>query len=129
MLGITEIVVMSTFSIIGAVIIMHFSFINWRKKKQIDYDFELKKIKLRSRRKPAPKSKPLGIMDYVDKLRGLNPDTINTILDFATGQQEEQPDGIEDSIINFAKSNPDIVKSFLDGLGSGKKTTDTDIYK
>lgn len=129
MFTIVEIIVMSIFTIIGTVVIMQFSFINWVKKKRIDYDYELRKIRLRRKKQQAPKNKPLGVLDYVDKLKGLNPDMVNAVLDYVGGGTEE-PSGIEDSILGFAKENPEIVKSFLEGLGSGhKKTTESDIFK
>jgi len=64
----------------------------------------------------------------LESLKGLDADKIRGILDLLqTGEDiDEQPDGIEGAIMNFASKNPELVNKLLGGLSqAGKENTGT----
>lgn len=104
-----------------------------------DYEIEMLKLqkkeartdrKLAARIKTkAPKGKVEGILDWVNIIKDLDPEKISGLLNMLpdnTVEAIDEGDDLVSVISSFASKNPDLVKSFIDGISSkdiGEKNT------
>jgi len=134
----SDMVVIAVISLIGTVIITQLLNHNWFKRQQLkehfygkrqdkNIDFEKFKINKRIHSKMLNVKKPdLGPVDWIDKLKGLNPEILHSLVDSVTGTPEEtdltegleEPAGIENTILSMVKDNPDLVTKFVKGMGN-----------
>ena len=121
-------------SIISTILIFTLNQKNWVTRFTIKTGYEkemlkLKKKEARTDKKLAAKIKTsapaIGVGDWINKLKGINPDMILPFLDYIQGSAEEKPAGIADGLFEFAEKNPELVQSFLEGLGTKKQEQDT----
>jgi len=96
---------------------------NWFNRENFKINIAAEKLKLKKLAKdmnlqPPPMKTETGILEL---LKGLDKDKIAGILEMLQGGNEEtdlENEGIEGTLINFAKNNPDLVKNLISGLGS-----------
>ncbi len=138
----SDMVTIAIISLIGTVIITQLLNHNWFKRQQLkelfygqrqdkNIDFEKFKINKRIQSKSLTVKKPdLGPIDWIDKLKGFNPEVLHSLVDTVAGNPEqtdlqeglEGSEGIEGTILNMVKDNPDLVNKFVKGIGNKDET-------
>lgn len=118
LLGIS--IISGIFGLIGIQLLQQ----NWFKREDLKFKYDVKRARFRSKNVPVKKtSSPTGAMDWIAALKTVDPDVLHGLINGISGggseDLESEGSGIEDSILNFAKSNPEMVKKFLDGVTSG----------
>ena len=138
-----ELIVVALISTAGMIVMSQMWQMNWFKrenfrikKKNIEGEnrIKLKKLErelgLTGGRNPTPPSdsktpiEKLGqLSPFLPILAKLDKDQLTSLIDhfIGGGFSEDQEEGDLGGIVEFADEHPDIVKSFLDGLGSEKK--------
>lgn len=120
-----ELIIVSVISIFGAVIILLFNQRFWIQKWNMKYKFEKYKLSQRKKNLPAPKSpepaSALGnIASLIPLIKNLTPEQIEMFTSFIGGEpaagEFEESSGVG-GILEFAEKNPELVRSFLEGLG------------
>lgn len=56
-------------------------------------------------------------MDWIEKLKGINPDVLHELVDTVSGGESEGGD-IGDIVGSLVKNNPEMVQNFLQGIQS-----------
>lgn len=124
-----EIIIVSVISTIGGLFGLWLVNQNWYKRQEFKYKYMLKRQKL-SQKGKIPKSsvpdKPSGlstVANLLPLLKTLDPDQIGALVDKFTGDQDVAPSGGGglDFLMEFAESNPEMVQSFLKGIGEKKE--------
>ena len=112
-------IISGIFTIIGISLLNH----NWFKKQEMKYNFEKYKVRQKSKGKTPPRTPaPSSPIEWIDKLKGINPETLHTLVDTLSGEGEGEGEaGLEDTIINIARENPELVKKFLGGISGTQK--------
>ena len=116
------IIIVSIISVLGTIGAIQVMQRNWYRREEIKYKYDVKRARLRQKGKQIAARSPSGAGDWIDKLKGLNPDTINSILDFVSGS-EEQPENIDE----LAQLLP-LAKGFLQGYQGKKETEDKEVH-
>jgi len=112
--------------------------LQWRK----DYEMEMLKLKQKLSTKnkklanqlktTAPKGTIRGVMDWINILKDLNPEAISALINLMPSSEleeiEEEGSDLVSIIASYADKNPDIVKSFIDGISS-KSVKDPEMPK
>lgn len=105
---------------------------NWFKRQKELHKYKVKTTKLRQKGAKIKSSPPSSPLDWVDKIRGLDPDLLHTLIDTLGGEEGGfEPGGdIMDYVIDIGRKNPDLVKGFLEGVGKikGENQEDQTIY-
>ena len=144
-----ELIFVGFIMLAGQIIMLQMWNANWFKKenfkiKKRSMDGEnrlrLKKLErdLGLKASPAPKEAPGmfdTIRDLAPLLKNLDPDQIGALTERFLGGSEEGAEGspagggISDVLMNFAESNPEMVQSFLKGIGGAKDGAQTEEFK
>lgn len=131
-------VISSLFGILGLLILDR----NWFRRERFKFDMDLRKqeaaLNFKKMRKdlgldtktPPFRNPQSSLPDIASGilplLKNINPDQLGAIADILGGQggaETEEGGGQFDGLLDFAAKNPDIIKSFLDGMK--QKTTNS----
>ena len=99
---------------------------NWYKREDLKYKFDVKRARMRRKNIPIKQtSTPTSPTDWIDTIKKLNPDILHGLIDSVTDNKSvegdfEESEGIEGTIMNIARNNPELVQNFLNGLQQGK---------
>jgi len=123
-------VISGIFGLIGIQLLQQ----NWFKREDLKFKYDVKRARFRSKNIPVKKtSTPTGAMDWIAALKTVDPDVLHGLINGISGAGgealNEEETGIEDTILNFAKSNPEMVKKFLDGIQSGTGETTQEVVR
>jgi len=125
-------IILAFFMLIGQIIIMKIYESGSLKKLQFKFDLSNmkaeNKIKLRKLEKdlglskardiqPTEHSTISGLGSVLNVLKGLSPDQIGELADRFLGGEIAEEGSQLDGLINFAEKNPELVSSFIEGLG------------
>jgi hypothetical protein len=128
-------IVMTAGGIIGSILVTQLWQMNWIKREnfklqksnilnenRIKYKKLEKELGIQAGKMAAPQ--PTTPLDWIDKLKGINPETLHSLIDTISGEGGESgeggaPEGIEGIIANIAQNNPELIEKFLGGLKGG----------
>ena len=102
---------------------------NWFKREKVKYQYQVRRAKLKQKGVSVAKNPPSGALDWIDTIKKLNPDTMHALIDQFAGEGMEIQEGgdITGTLINLAEQNPELVQSFLKGLGGKKQEEKQDL--
>lgn len=142
-----EFIIMAIVMLIGQIILMMMWQNNWFKKENFKIQksnmmaqnkLQLRKLEREmglSKTKDIIKEEPKGtlasIADLLPLLKNLDADQVSALADRFIGGSAEAAEGggsSLDGLIDFASENPDLVRNFIEGIGSGKKPPETKTY-
>jgi len=128
LLGIS--VISGIFGLIGIQLLQQ----NWFKREDLKFKYDVKRARFRSKNIAVKKtSSPSGAMDWIAALKTVDPEVLHGLINGISGSGgeslNEEESGIEDTILNFAKSNPEMVKKFLDGIQTGTGETTQEVIR
>jgi len=111
------------FSILSMLMWQHGTF----KKMELQHKYNIRRFKLGQHYKLKAQELPKEVKDtsWMDIIKKLDKDAISNLLDLLPEEPEEESD-ILGVLADFAKNNPEIVNSFLSGLGKKKEEPPTD---
>jgi len=110
--------VISTLGMLAGIQLMNH---NWFKREKVKYQYQMKRAKLKAKGLTVKKGAPTGALGWIDTLKSLDPEILHTLIDQFGGEIPEEEGDLTDILGNIIKSNPDLVKSFIEGLGKGKQ--------
>jgi len=131
----TALIIGSFISLIGFLIFQERSVKNYFRKENFklqksnimaENKLKLKKLEremgLTGSNSTVTKEENTGIGGLLPLLKNLDSDTITNLLPLLSGGGGDgsAPEGLTESLLNFAEENPEIVKGLLDGLKIGK---------
>jgi len=96
--------------------------INWTKRQQIKYNYQLKRAKMTKKLKEPVKEEPTiagSLGTLAPLLKNLDGEQIGSLVDKFTGNNyDDEPlgGGLTDGLINFVQDNPEVVQKFLGGI-------------
>ena len=95
---------------------------NWFRREDLKYKYDLRRAKARAKGTPVKKSStPSGVGDWIQLLKGVNPETAHLLIDsFGGSESSEEPEDMVDKIVDMASKNPELVEKFLKGVSPGK---------
>lgn len=110
--------------------------INWTKRQEIKYRYQLKRAKQTAKLKTPVKEQPTMLSNLgglLPILKNLDADQIGILADRFLGEPESGSDDVVGSLIDFASNNPEVVEGFLKGIGarggSNEPPTETEGHK
>jgi hypothetical protein len=98
---------------------------NKLKLKKLEREMGLAKGSSEIKEKPTVIDNLGGVLNLV---KGLDPEQISALADRFIGSEEEGGGSPIDGLLEFAEKNPEVVKNFLDGLGSTKQPPSDSAY-
>jgi len=104
-------VISGLFSLAAISLLQH----NWYKKEKAKHNYYIKRAKLTYRHKsnpPAP-PQPSGAQDWLQTIQKLPPDVLHGLVDRLGGDESTGEGGIEETLLELVKENPDLVNQFL----------------
>jgi hypothetical protein len=118
----TTIFVITIVSCIFSYIMVKTLNVQWFQRLDAKYKHEKALAKLRKRGVAVKTPPPSSPLDWVEKLKGLDPEILHSLIDSVSGESplDLQEGGMTDYLIDLASKNPDLVQNFLAGLNKGK---------